>query len=184
MQELVSDISDLPDSDQPVTVVHPCGSGGTAAGLILGAKLSDLPFRIASINVSDDRDYFVKVVGDICEKAIADYRLDVAFDRGRDVEIIDGYVGRGYALSRPEELKLICEMARTEGIFLDPVYTGKAFYGMLQELKRDRGVSGNELYLFTPAEFSDCSHWHGRSQRCCDRRGPAPRCDRAAPKTS
>jgi D-cysteine desulfhydrase len=145
MEELVRDISNLPGGDEPVTVIHACGSGGTAAGLIIGAKLSARPIRIASINVCDDRDYFVKVVGDICEKTIANNQLNIEFDRRCDIDIIDGYVGRGYALSQPEELELICELARTEGIFLDPVYTGKAFYGMVHELERVPGCFGKRI---------------------------------------
>jgi len=145
MEELVEDISGFSSGEEPVTVLHACGSGGTAAGLILGAKLSQRPIRVTSVNVCDDRDYFIGVVGDICDKAIADYQLEVAFDRHRDIDIIDGYVGRGYALSQPEELKLICELARTEGIFLDPVYTGKAFYGMVQELERVPGCFGKRI---------------------------------------
>ena len=145
MNELTNDISKLTTEDEPVTIIHACGSGGTAAGLILGAKLTGVPLRIASVNVCDDRDYFINVVGDICEKAMADYHLDISFDRNIDIDIIDGYVGRGYALSQPEELKIICEMARTEGIFLDPVYSGKAFYGMVQEIKRNPGCFGNRI---------------------------------------
>ncbi len=155
MEELVQDISDLPGGDEPVTVIHACGSGGTAAGLILGAKLSGRPIRVASINVCDDREYFVKVVGDICQKAIADYQLEISFDRTRDIDIVDGYVGLGYARSRPEELALICELARTEGIFLDPVYTGKAFYGMVQELKRQPECFGDRIvFIHTGGIFS------------------------------
>ncbi|MDM8538211.1 hypothetical protein QUF70_15770, partial [Desulfobacterales bacterium HSG17] len=63
----------------------------------------------------------------------------------KDIEIIDGYVGRGYALSRPEELSLICDLAKTEGIFLDPVYTGKAFYGMIKELEKDPNCFGPKI---------------------------------------
>lgn len=144
-EELAGDITGYAGKDAPVTVIHACGSGGTAAGLILGAKLLGLPWRIASVNVCDGRDYFVKIVGEICEKTITDYQLPIDFDRGRDIEIVDGYVGRGYAMSRPEELTLICELARTEGIFLDPVYTGKAFYGMVQELKSDPKRFGKRI---------------------------------------
>jgi D-cysteine desulfhydrase len=154
MEELAGDLSVLYGDDRPFTVIHACGSGGTAAGLILGAKLSVRPFRIASVNVCDDRDYFVDVVGKICEKAIAGYQLDIAFDRNRDVDIIDGYVGRGYALSRPEELSLICELARTEGIFLDPVYTAKAFYGMVRELSHDPDRFGKRIvFIHTGGVF-------------------------------
>jgi hypothetical protein len=51
--------------------------------------------------------YFVWAIGNICEQAIADYHLDVGFNRQRHVEIIDGYVGLGYALSQTEDLALI-----------------------------------------------------------------------------
>ena len=153
-EELAGDITGFAGADEPVTVIHPCGSGGTAAGLILGAKLSGLPLRIASVNVSDDRDYFVKVVGEICERTIEEYKLDITFDPSRDIDIVDGYVGRGYGLSRPEELALICDLARTEGIFLDPVYTGKAFYGMVQEITNDPGRFGKRIvFLHTGGIF-------------------------------
>jgi D-cysteine desulfhydrase len=54
-------------------------------------------------------------------------------------------VGRGYALTRPEGLALIREVARTEGVVLDPVYTGKAFYGMAHELAKDQRRFGKRI---------------------------------------
>jgi D-cysteine desulfhydrase len=144
--ELVNDIANtMGGAHQGCTIINAAGSGGTTAGLILGVKIFDVNARVASVNVCDDRDYFVRAIGDICEKAIADYHLDVDFERRRDVDIIDGYVGRGYALSQPQELALLCEVAQTEGIFLDPVYTGKAFYGMVEELKRKPGCFGERI---------------------------------------
>lgn len=145
-EELVNDIANLPGGgSQPCTIINAAGSGGTSAGLILGARIFELNARIVSVNVSGDRQYFIEAIGDICEKAIADYKLEVDFSRERDVEIIDGYVGRGYGLSQPVELELLCETARTEGIFLDPVYTGKAFFGMVQELKNNPGCFGDRV---------------------------------------
>ena len=154
-EELVNDITNtLGGAHQPCTVVSAAGSGGTLAGLILGAKIFDVNARVAGINVCDDRDYFIRQVGTICETAIADYHLEIDFDRQRDVEIIDGYVGRGYGLSQAEELELIRDVARTEGIFLDPVYTGKAFYGMVEELKRDPKCFGERvIFIHTGGIF-------------------------------
>ncbi len=145
-EELVNDIANLPGgANQACTIINAAGSGGTSAGLILGAKIFDLNARIVSVNVCDDREYFVNAIGNICEKAIADYGIEIDFSRDRDIEIIDGYVGRGYALSRPEELELLNEVARAEGIFFDPVYTGKAFYGMVQELKNNPRCFGERI---------------------------------------
>jgi D-cysteine desulfhydrase len=154
-EELAEDLSRLPGGlARGTTVIHATGSGGTGAGLILGAKLFGLNARIASINVCDDREHFVKVIGEICEEAISRYQLKVSFSPTRDVDIIDGYVGRGYALSRPKELSLIRDVSRREGVFLDPVYTGKAFFGMTEELKRNPGCFGKRLvFLHTGGIF-------------------------------
>jgi D-cysteine desulfhydrase len=154
-QEIARDLELLPGGrNKEATVVLATGSGGTAAGLILGKRVHNMKVRIVSINVCDDRRYFMRVIGEICENAIAGFRLPISFDREREIEIIDGYVGRGYALSSPDELKLIEEAARTEGIFLDPVYTGKAFYGMVKELKKDRRRFGERIvFLHTGGIF-------------------------------
>ncbi|MBT8370646.1 MAG: D-cysteine desulfhydrase family protein [Deltaproteobacteria bacterium] len=145
-EELVNDLANIPGgANQPITIINAAGSGGTSAGLILGAKVFDLNARVVSVNVCDDREYFVAAIGNICEKVLADYHLEIDFSRKRDIEIVDGYVGRGYALSRPEELALIYDVARTEGIFLDPVYTGKAFFGMVQELKKNPRCFGERI---------------------------------------
>ena len=154
-EELVNDITNtLGGAHQPCTVISAAGSGGTLAGLILGAKIFEVNARVAGINVCDDRDYFIRQVGTICETAIADYHLEIEFDRQRDVEIIDGYVGRGYGLSQSEEMELIRDVARTEGIFLDPVYPGKSFYGMVEELKRDPKCFGERvIFIHTGGIF-------------------------------
>ncbi len=49
---------------------------------------------------------------------------------------IDGYKGLGYAISKDDELKFINGVARKEGVILDPVYTGKAFYGLYNEIQK------------------------------------------------
>ncbi|MCA1665139.1 MAG: pyridoxal-phosphate dependent enzyme, partial [Myxococcales bacterium] len=108
--------------DEPLTLVYAAGSGGTGAGLILGIKLLGLPWRAVGVNVCDDKAYFVEAIGEIIEAAIKKWLLPVAFDRS-EIEIVDGYVGVGYARSRPEELQTIRDVARAEGLILDPVYT-------------------------------------------------------------
>jgi D-cysteine desulfhydrase len=146
VEELVHDLNGLPGgTDRPTTIIHATGSGGTTAGLILGVKLTGLNARVVGINVCNDRDYFVRVVGEICETAIASYQLDLPFSREDDIEIVDGYVGRGYAKSSPLELSLLRDVARTEGIVLDPVYTGKAFFGMTQELEGNPKIFGERI---------------------------------------
>jgi D-cysteine desulfhydrase len=137
----------------PATLVYAAGSGGTGAGLILGVKLHRLPWRVVGVNVCDDRDYFVRVIGEIVEDAVRRFALPVSFTRD-EVEIVDGYVGAGYAKSRPDELATLRDVARHEGIVLDPVYTGKAFHGLRSELSRDRAAFGPRLvFLHTGGIF-------------------------------
>ena len=137
----------------PVTLVYAAGSGGTGAGLILGVKLLGLPWRVVGINVCDDRAYFVREIGAIVEDAIARFHLPLSFSRG-EIEVIDGYVGLGYARSRPEELLLLADVARSEALLLDPVYTGKAFFGLHTELTRDpRAFGPRVVFLHTGGIF-------------------------------
>jgi D-cysteine desulfhydrase len=130
--------------DRPLTIVYAAGSGGTGAGILLGIKLLKLPWRAVGINVCDDKDYFVAAIGEIVEQAIAQWKLPLTFDRA-EIEICDGHVGIGYAKSRPEELETLRDVARAEGLILDPVYTGKAFHGLQQELARDRKFFGERI---------------------------------------
>jgi D-cysteine desulfhydrase len=156
VEELTHDLAHLPGGkDRPTTIVHATGSGGTTAGLILGVRLFGLNARVVGFNVCDDRETFIRVIGGICESAIATYQMNLSFARDRDIEIVDGYVGKGYSLSRPEELALLSEVARTEGIILEPVYTGKAFFGMVQELSRNRHLFGERVvFIHTGGIFA------------------------------
>jgi D-cysteine desulfhydrase len=139
--------------EKPLTIVYAAGSGGTGAGIILGIKLLKLPWRAVGINVCDDKDYFVSAIGDIVEQAISRWSLGVSFERS-EIEICDGHVGIGYAKSRPEELETIRDVARAEGLILDPVYTGKAFHGLKAELERDRQAFGERIcFLHTGGIF-------------------------------
>ena len=152
--ELDGDLAALPP--RPTTVIYACGSGGTGAGLILGAALlgwRERGIRVTGINVCDDRAYFVRVIQQICRDFEARYRLGTAVGEA-DIDIADGHVGLGYARSRPEELRDIVDLARREALILDPVYTGKAFHGLLRELERDRERFGQRIvFLHTGGIF-------------------------------
>ena len=155
MAELAGDIARLDQKGRKATtVIHATGSGGTGAGLVLGKLILDLDLRVVGVNVCDDRDYFMRVSGGICRETIARYGLGVTFDAESDLEIVDGYVGAGYALSRPEELQLIARVCRREGLVLDPVYTGKAFFGMVDQLKKKPHAFGERIvFLHTGGLF-------------------------------
>ncbi len=133
-EELAADLAALPE--KATTIIHACGSGGTSAGLVLGARLCDLGARLACVNVCDDQAYFTRTIDEICAAFRERYGVGDGASAA-DVDIIDGYVGRGYAKSRPEELAVLRDVARQEALILDPVYSGKAFYGLTRELAAD-----------------------------------------------
>ncbi len=130
-------------------IVHACGSGGTAAGLIAGKKIRNLRAQIVSVSICDDAEYFTKKIRTILTGMVESY--GVRFDpESIEINILDGYKGRGYALNTPEELAFIREMARLEGLILDPVYSGKAFRGMVEQAQKGLfGKGSNVLFIHT-----------------------------------
>ena len=135
-------------------IVFPCGSGGTYAGLLLGKKLFGLGPRLTAINVCQSAEHFVRKIDDICSETARRLGLDLSFGPD-EIEVMDGYVREGYAKNDPEIAQLIAKTARTEGIILDPVYTGKAMYGLLDLISRSV-ISKKEriLFLHTGGIFS------------------------------
>ena len=156
MSELAHDLGGIASPENPVTIVYACGSGGTGAGLVMGAKLFGLAhrgIRVAGINVCDDRPYFIAAISKICAEAEARWQIGANVTES-DIEIIDGHVGAGYAKSRPEELATIRDVCRSDGVVLDPVYTGKAFHGVVTELRRDPKRFGSAVaFLHTGGMF-------------------------------
>jgi D-cysteine desulfhydrase len=156
MRELVTDLATIASPEHPVTIVYACGSGGTGAGLILAAKLWKLHergIRVAGVNVCDDRAYFLDSIGTICAEADERWQLGAGITHD-DIDLVDGHVGLGYARSRPEELATIRDVARADGVVLDPVYTGKAFHGMITELRADPKRFGSAVaFLHTGGLF-------------------------------
>lgn len=134
-------------------IVSAIGSGGTYAGQFLGNKLTNNNTDICGINVCDDEEYFKNRIYDIVQEGLNYLDIKMSFTK-EEIHIIDGYVGRGYALSRPEELEFIHNLAKLEGIILDPVYTGKAMYGLVEEIKKSSFKEyKNILFIHTGGLF-------------------------------
>lgn len=120
---------------EPDYIVMATGSGGTQGGLLVGSKLFDLPGKVVAFNVCDDAKYFEdKIIEDV---TLWKQRYKMEFDEGDlDIHTIEGYVGPGYGIADQEVFNTIAELAQSEGLFMDPVYTGKAFHGMVTEIQK------------------------------------------------
>jgi D-cysteine desulfhydrase len=117
-------------------IVCASGSGGTQAGLTLGASLHGLPATVWGVNVCDDEQYFLRKIAEDVEDW--QQRFPGTPQVPLEVRVIDGYVGPGYGRAESEIFELIAQLSRLEGLLLDPVYTGKAFAGMLSEIETGR----------------------------------------------
>ncbi len=140
-QELAADFA--ANGIERAHIITASGSGGTQAGLTLGAALYELPATVWGVNVCDDEQYFLaKVAADA-----ADWRLRYPGVPAVEVDprVIDGYVGQGYGIADESVFGLIAELAALEGLVLDPVYTGKAFAGMLAEIAGGRFEGSRDI---------------------------------------
>lgn len=139
---------------RPRHVVCATGSGGTQAGLTAGCHYYLPEARVWGVNVCDDEAWFMHKVNQDIADWQQRYQLQSPEGEGYSVKVIDGYVGPGYAVAEECIFRTIAELAATEGLVLDPVYTGKAFHALLQELRAGRfGDSGDIVFVHTGGIF-------------------------------
>lgn len=119
------------------------GSGGTHAGMDLGARIYSPSTRVTGIAVSDTE--FKPIVADLVNGASELLESDVKVTAD-DINIHKCF-GAGYAIPSAAGVAAVELMARQEGIILDPVYTGKTFAGLLQ-LAEQGYFEGRENILF------------------------------------
>lgn len=120
---------------QPDCLVVATGSGGTQAGLVAGVALTGLDTRVVAFAVSDDADWFAAKVRQDLHAWRDRYGVDLDVD-SLPVTTVDHTVAPGYGRAHPAVFETIHTLAQEEGLFLDPVYTGKAFHGMVAELQK------------------------------------------------
>lgn len=119
------------------------GSGGTMAGLALGAKLYLPGTRVTGMMV--DSDPFEEITVQLMREAAALLDADVQVS-AEDFDLRD-LCGPGYAIPSQEGNAAVAMMAENEGLFLDPVYTGKAFAGLIA-MAREGAFKPTDRVLF------------------------------------
>jgi len=108
-------------------IVHACGSGGTAAGVTLGAARFGVASEVRTMAVCDDAPTFEAIIARIIDEARG---LDASLKDAAQLVVDDRAKGPAYAVSTPEQRRVIVEAARLSGLIFDPVYTGKALAGL------------------------------------------------------
>ena len=128
------------------------GRGITSAGLILGLKLLNSPLKFVGISVGMSKE---EIIGQVIQKAndAANFMNWDVNITPEDVTIYDEYMGEKYGVSTKECLEAIKLVAQTEGLFLDPVYTGKGMAGLIDLIKRERFTSEDTVVFLHTGGF-------------------------------
>ena len=134
------------------------GCGVTQAGLLVGFKLMGLNCRLYGITVSRSRDECIAYIKQLINETEDVLGLDSRV-KNDEIFVFDEYIGEGYSVPTSEGIDAIRLVAQTEGIFLDPIYTGKAMAGLTDLIKKDLiGSDNTVIFLHTggsPSIFSN-----------------------------
>jgi L-cysteate sulfo-lyase len=142
------------------TMVFGSSSGGTQAGIALGARIAGFSGKVIGISIdkSDPKHFeyeaeVAQIANECAEYIGSDIRLTQS-----DINVAYGYKGEGYGVVGDLEREAIRLLARTEGIILDPVYAGRAFGGMLDLVRKGKFQKGERVLFWhtggTPALFA------------------------------
>ncbi len=145
--ELVAQLNELGLSVD--RLVHATGSAGTQAGLVAGLHALNSPLRTLGIGVRNPRDKQEANVRKLAEATLAHIGIKAPLPP----EAVDAncdYVGAGYGIPTPGMIEAVQILARTEGIFLDPVYSGKGMAGLVDLIRTGHFHKGQTvIFLHT-----------------------------------
>jgi len=155
--EMVGQFRDLQLA--PTALFAAIGTSSTHTGLVLGSHMfTQDQLRIVGISVATASDTLTGRVAGQLDDALATFGLKTTIPREAS-RILDDYVGNGYGVPTEAMKEAILLMARTEGILLDPVYTGKAMSGLIDRVRASDYAHDDVVVLLhtggTPALFAD-----------------------------
>jgi L-cysteate sulfo-lyase len=130
-------------------VVFASSSGGTQAGMVVGAKVTGFAGKLHGVSIDkDNRDGapYGNELADIANECSKYIDVDAQFT-ANDFNVEDSYLGGGYGVVSDLEREAIRLLGSREGIVLDPVYTGRAM-GALIDLVRKKAFRPDETVLF------------------------------------
>jgi D-cysteine desulfhydrase len=135
------------------TIIVADGSGGTYAGLYAADQVYRGEKRIIGFNIYDPKADVMSEVAEIINEGAAIGSHTEAIDMGH-MHIINDYVGEGYAIASAQVIEFIRATAEKTGVVFDPVYTGKALYGVVNEIANKNPLfKGNVLFIHTGGLF-------------------------------
>lgn len=135
--------------EAPVRLYTATGSLGTQAGLMAGSRAADAPWEVRGVAVSLPNEPFPARAADLANGTATLIGLAADF-RAEDAIVDGGHVGEAYGKRTPGGLEAIRLLARTEGVLLDPVYSGKAMAALIADVRAGAiGPGDSVVFLHT-----------------------------------
>ncbi len=128
-------------------VFHPTGTGGTLGGLTAANVYLNDDIKVHGINVSHKDNSYLDQVAELANNSLE--LLGIKGEvQGKNVIVDNNYVGEGYEIPTEEANRAIKIFAENEGIFFDPVYTGKAASGLIDYLEKGKIKKGEDVLFW------------------------------------
>ena len=152
LKEMLEQVDDLD------WIVFPSSSGGTHAGLALGGRMFNFKGKILGISIDNPAFELSEKVARLAEETAQGLGIEQSF-KPQDILVNDDYLGGGYGVMGEPEVEALTMFARSEGMLLDPVYTGRAAAGLIDLIRREI-ITAHQKVLFwhtggSPAIFAD-----------------------------
>lgn len=152
LKEMLEQVDDLD------WIIFPSSSGGTQAGLALGGRMFNFKGKILGISIDNPAFELSEKVARLAEETAQGLGIEQSFTP-QDILVNDDYLGGGYGVMGEPEVEALTMFARSEGMLLDPVYTGRAAAGLIDLIRREI-ITADQKVLFwhtggSPAIFAD-----------------------------
>jgi len=129
-------------------IISAVGTGGTQAGMELVLRLYNMNTKCYGISISQHIKPKSLEIADLCNQTINYFAIRCNQFSPDEIEINYDYIGEGYAIPTKEGIEAIYTLSQTEGIILDPVYTGKAMAGLIDLIKRGQFKQNENVVFF------------------------------------
>lgn len=138
-------------------IVVASSSGGTQAGMVLGARLFGFQGKILGISIDESADILKQRIAGLANASATSLGVSVSF-LPQDILVNADYLGEGYGRMGELEINAIRLFARAEGLLLDPVYTGRAAGGLIDLVHKGFFVGSSSVLFWhtggSPALFA------------------------------
>ncbi len=124
------------------------GTGTTQAGLVIGNEIYDIAEEIIGISIAREEERGRKIIGESIKEYCDENEISMG-DINKKINFVTDFIGDGYGDTKLEVKRVIKKVAKKEGIMLDPIYTGKAFYGMQEYIRKNDIKDQNILFIHT-----------------------------------